>query len=207
MKQLNKGLFIAVEGIDGSGKSTLAKNLYNYLQTNGYETILTKEPGGTPLGLQLRAILQNKNVAVNTMAEFLLFASDRAQHFTDLIIPSLNAKKIIISDRCSDSSIAYQGYGRGLDTVMLENINNWAMQNIKPDLTLYVKVNVDIAMQRINKRNEELTDFEKKEFLVRVDNGFDRMYQNRTDVIELDGNKIQEEIFQDAIKILQKYLS
>jgi dTMP kinase len=207
MKHLNRGFFIAIEGIDGSGKSTLAKNLTAYLQQDGYETMLTKEPGGTPLGLQLRAILQTKNTPVNTKAEFLLFAADRAQHFTDTIMPALNKNIIVISDRLNDSSIAYQGYGRGLDIETLKYINRWAMNDIKPDLTLFVKVDTDIAFERIKARKEELTDFEKeRDFMSRVACGFLQMYKKRTDVIQLDGNKREEEILKDAIQVVAKFL-
>lgn len=207
MKQLKRGLFIAIEGIDGSGKSTLAKNLYNYLHNSGYETVLTKEPGGTALGLQLRSILQTKNTPVSIKAEFLLFAADRAQHFTDVIIPALNAKKIVISDRLNDSSIAYQGYGRGLDIDNLKQINSWAMSNIKPDLTIFVQVDTNTAFERIKARKEELTDFEKeRNFMTRVALGFEEIYKNRKNVIILDGNKNQKEILAEAIKSVENYL-
>jgi len=207
MTKLQHKLFIAIEGIDGSGKSTLAKNLLHFLQQAGYETILTKEPGGTPLGLQLRTILQTKNTPVNTKAEFLLFAADRAQHFADVIIPALNKKNIVISDRLNDSSIAYQGYGRGLETEILKQINNWAMNNIQPDLTIFVKVKIDTALNRIKARKEELTDFEKeRNFIEKVANGFEEIYKNRTDVVELDGNKTENAMLEDAIAIIKRFL-
>ncbi|MDR3646072.1 MAG: dTMP kinase [Candidatus Babeliales bacterium] len=207
MKKLEYGFFIAIEGIDGSGKSTLAKNIYNYLNELGYETILTKEPGGTPLGLQLRTILQTKNTPVNTKAEFLLFAADRAQHFSNVIMPALNNNKIIISDRLNDSSIAYQGYGRSLDIETLKHINNWAMGDIKPNLTIFVRVDTNIAFKRIKARKEELTDFEKEQsFMNKVAFGFQEMYQNRTDVVTLDGNKTQEELLADAVNTIKKHL-
>lgn len=207
MKNLKKGMLISIEGIDGSGKSTLSKNLYNYLEKEQYPVILTKEPGATPLGLQLRSILQSKTVSVNTKAEFLLFAADRAQHFTDVIVENLKANKIIISDRLNDSSIAYQGYGRGLDIQTLKEINKWAMNDITPDLILYVKVDLPVAIERIKNRKEELTDFEKeKDFLQKVSQGFDKIFHNNKDVLILDGNKTQEEILEDAIKTIERFL-
>src|SRR5438067_1616217 len=110
-----QGMLITIEGIDGSGKSTLAKNLYQHLIANDVDALLTREPGATPLGKALRTILQEKNVAVCDQAEYLLFAADRAQHFKDTIIPALAKGTVVISDRMADSSLVYQGYGRGLN--------------------------------------------------------------------------------------------
>lgn len=137
------------------------------------------------------------------MSEFLLFAADRAQHFDKLIIPALKEKKIIISDRMADSSLAYQGFGRSLDINMIQQINSWAMQNIKPNLTIYVKIDVNTAMDRINKRKEPLTDFEKASFIEKVRKGFDEIFKNRDHVLILDGNKSQEELLQDIINYLK----
>ena len=139
MKQsLQSGLLITIEGIDGSGKSTLAKNLTTYLQRE-YETVLTKEPGGSALGKQLRTLLQTQPVPITPLAEYLLFAADRAQHFHEVIIPNLKKGRIIISDRMADSSIVYQGYGRGLDREKIKYVNQWAMQGVQPDITFYVQ--------------------------------------------------------------------
>src|SRR5438128_3339250 len=103
MHKLKKGILIAIEGIDGSGKSSLAKNLYQELLNQKYAVLLTKEPGGSPLGLQLRTIVQEKKVAVCAKAEFMLFATDRAQHLDQVIIHALDEGKIVISDRMTDS--------------------------------------------------------------------------------------------------------
>ena len=115
MQQLKHGILIAVEGIDGSGKSSFAKNLTEFFTSHDIATCLTKQPGGTPLGKQLRHILQTQSVPLCSKAEYLLFAADRAQHMHEVIAPALQEKKIVISDRLADSSIIYQGYGRGLE--------------------------------------------------------------------------------------------
>ena len=204
---LKNGFLISIEGIDGSGKSTLAKNLYQYLIHKNLPAILTKEPGGTPFGQKIREIVQKKEEPIFDKAEYLLFAADRAEHFNKLIIPSLAENKIIISDRMADSSLAYQGYGRGLDIAILKQINSWAMNGIKPDLTIYVKTDIDTAIDRINKRNEALTAFEKRPLMEKVAKGFDEIFKNREDVIILDGNNNLEELLKQAINSLDRYLN
>jgi dTMP kinase len=171
-----KGILIAIEGIDGSGKSTFARHLYDALQQTYSHVKLTKEPGDTEAGKKIRELVQNQQEPLDPTAEFLLFAADRAEHFSKMIIPLLNENYIVISDRLSDSSLAYQGYGRGLDKKMIQSTNAWAMQDVKPDLTIFIKVSVDTALERIQKRNEALTTFEKKEFLTKVADGFEKMY-------------------------------
>lgn len=205
MHKLTKGILIAIEGIDGSGKSSLAKDLHEQLLSQHYPVMLTKEPGGTPLGQQLRSIVQEKKVAMCPKAEFMLFAADRAQHFEQVIIPALNENKIIISDRMADSSLVYQGYGRGLDKDAIAFINNFVMNGTKPNITIYVKVATQVATQRIMKRNVALTSFEKEkqEFIEKLIFGFDTLYKNREDVIIVDGNQTQEQVTQEALsKIL-----
>lgn len=200
MPKLTRGVVIAVEGIDGSGKSTLAKNLAATLTTVSYPVLLTKEPGATSLGKQIRTIVQEHKEPINFKAEFLLYAADRAQHWHELILPNKAHNKLIISDRMSDSSLVYQGYGRSLSIEYIQCINSWVMDNQKPDLTLYVKVDVETALTRIRVRNEKLTRFEqeKKEFFERLSNGFDTLYQQRTDVFIIDGHQPIETITNQA---------
>jgi dTMP kinase len=208
MHKLKNGILIAIEGIDGSGKSSLAKNLYQELLNQKYAVLLTKEPGGTPLGLQLRTIVQEKKVAVCPKAEFMLFATDRAQHFHELIIPALTENKIIISDRMADSSLVYQGYGRGLDKDAINAVNNFVMNGIKPHITIYVKVPLSVATERIMKRNIALTSFEKEkeDFVAKLAYGFDQLYKNREDVIIVDGNQTQEQVLQETLAKLLPWI-
>ncbi len=209
MISLKKGILIAIEGIDGSGKSTLAKNLYQSLSFKKFTVLLTKEPGGTQLGQQLRQLVQEKKMPICSKAEFLLFATDRAQHFHELIIPALEQNKIVISDRMSDSSLVYQGYGRGLDISTIAMINTWVMNKVKPDITIFVKVSAQTAMNRILARNAELTSFEKEkqDFIERLVLGFDTLYKNRTDVIILDGNQSVDVIAQSAYSAVEKWIT
>lgn len=209
MLKLKNGILIAIEGIDGSGKSTLAKNLFTLLQEKQYPVMLTKEPGGTALGQQLRSIVQEKKIPVCPQAEFLLFATDRAQHFHELIIPKLNTGALIISDRMSDSSLVYQGFGRGLDAQQIQAINAWAMHGKKPDITFYIKVTIQTASARIKARNEVLTSFEKEkqDFMHKLVEGFDTLYKNRNDVIIIDGNQTEEQVTTQALSALITWIT
>ncbi len=206
MKSLKHGILLAVEGVDGSGKSTLARNLFNYYSAH-YTTMLTKEPGGSPLGAFLRSHLQEQQIATCPEAEFLLFAADRAQHFHESIIPALASNKLVISDRLADSSIVYQGYARGLNRAVIETTNSWVMKDIKPTLTLYVKVPIETAVERLRLRNQSLTNFEKDlDFFQKVIEGFTMLYKDRTDVLVVDGQQTQEAVMRDAFKKIDSIL-
>lgn len=204
-KQLKKGLLITIEGIDGSGKSSLATMLFQHLNTT-FDCILTQEPGGSTLGSNLRAIVQHEKIS--PLAEYLLFAADRAEHFARVIIPALQQHKIIISDRMADSSLAYQGYAKKLDLANIELVNNWTMRAIKPDITLYTKVDVSIAKERLIKRNLALTQFEqeKENFMHAVVDGYNKIFNTRKNVIVIDANKSLEEMFHQAKTMIEQWL-
>lgn len=183
------GRLISIEGIDGSGKSTLATNMAAALKRRGFNVLLTKEPGDTNLGKTLREILHTQKASVCDMAEYLLFAADRAQHFHEMIAPELKNGTIIIADRLADSSLAYQGYGRGLNCDMIKTINTWAMNGITPDLTFYLRVDPMIALSRVRRRQEQLTSFEQEAlaFWQRVTKGYEEIFATRTNVTIIDG--------------------
>lgn len=209
MKKLKQGILISVEGIDGSGKSTLALNLNQKLREQYASVTLTKEPGDSKLGLQLRTLLQEKPVPVCAKAEYLLFAADRAQHMVETVEPALEKKSIVISDRMADSSLVYQGFGRGLSVTVLDTINRWAMNDRPPDLTLYVTIPIDLALDRIQKRNKPLTSFEQDmqtSFTQKLLTGFDTIFSARDNVITLDGTKTPEQLTSDALKAVEQWL-
>jgi dTMP kinase len=208
MMTLPKGTLIALEGIDGSGKSTLARNMYTHYVSKGVDALLTREPGASGLGKKLRTILQEKEVNVGAKAEFLLFAADRAQHFEELIIPALRDHKLIISDRLADSSIIYQGYGRGLPIEFIQQVNAWVMNTIKPDITIYVQVPIEVALKRIIKRKESLSSFEREriDFVERLITGFETLFNNRTDVITVNGQLPPEELAEISYHQVQSFL-
>lgn len=206
MPHLRKGILIALEGIDGSGKSTLAQNLFTRLSEQGFDTTLTKEPGASEIGKEIRKIIQAQNITFCSKAEYLLFAADRAQRFAELIIPALEQKKVIISDRMSDSSLAYQGYGNGLDLETLHTINRWTMSSITPDITVFVHISVEVALERAKKRGA-LSAYEKREnFLHKVAIGFEELYKNRTDVIVVNGMESPENLTTQTCNAITQWI-
>ena len=205
--QLTKGILLALEGIDGSGKSTLAQSICNLFQEKQYSVLLTREPGATALGTHVREIIQHQTIPLCSQAQYLLFAADRAQHFAEIIIPRLQEKKLIISDRMADSSLAYQCYGNGLDREMVRTINKWTMNGITPDLTIFVRVPVAIALERAQKRGA-LSAYEKQEtFLHKVANGFEELYKNRSDVIIVDGTQTQESLTHNVFSQVEQWIT
>jgi len=208
MMTLKRGLLIAIEGIDGSGKSTLANKLHDSLQQHNFSVVLTYEPGDTEIGKLLRKALQEKPMPMCDKTEYLLYAADRAQHFHDIVIPNLRKNNIVISDRMADSSLAYQGYGRGLDLTMLASVNKWAMQNIQPDLTLYIKLSVDSAVARLKKRKGKPTSIEqeKEAFTKKVVAGFNTLLKEKKGVIMLDGEQPADMVHKIAHANIMRFI-
>lgn len=169
-------LFISFEGIDGCGKSTQLQLLKGHLEAAGHELILPREPGGTEIGEAIRSILLNKeNSAMTARTELLLFLASRAQICQDVIRPALKAGKIVLCDRFMDSSVAYQGYGRGLGADTVHMLNRFAVQETVPDLTILMDLPVEDAVARIRARGEEKEnrlDVESIEFMQRTREGF-----------------------------------
>jgi dTMP kinase len=150
-----RGLFIAVEGIEGSGKSTLATSIAESLTKSGMSALLTKEPGGTELGVQLRKILLESDTKLSFQTETLLFLADRAHHISSLIVPSLESGLNVICDRYFFSTLAYQGYGRGQDLEVLRKLVSFAHGELIPDLVLIVDLPVDVALKRAEARRSK----------------------------------------------------
>jgi dTMP kinase len=167
------GLFITFEGIDGSGKSTQLRLLASHLRVLGHDVVTTREPGGTPLGLRLRAALLDSQEHVDPLTELLVFAADRAQHVRILLRPALENGHIVLSDRYADATVAYQGAGRGFSPSLISEIVELATEGLKPDLTLLFDLPVAEGGERTRKRKDEKQesdrlDSEDKEFHSRV---------------------------------------
>ena len=147
------GAFITFEGIDGSGKSTQLRLLGNFLRANGCDALLTREPGGTPLGLRLRAALLDEMEEVDPLTELLVFAADRAQHVRRVLKPALAAGRVVISDRYADATVAYQGAGRGFSPELITQIVQLATEGLKPGLTLLFDVSIEESTSRTTRRS------------------------------------------------------
>jgi dTMP kinase len=172
--QTNK--FITFEGVDGAGKSTHLAWFADELRQRGHDVIVTREPGGTPLGEQLREILLSQPMSIGTEA-MLMFAA-RLEHIEQVIKPALRAGKWVVSDRFSDASFAYQGGGRGMDWNKLSQLEQWVHHDLQPDLTLFFDVPVEVAKQRLA-NNVSLDRFEQEQsdFFERVRAGYHRRVQ------------------------------
>jgi len=150
-----RGTFVTFEGIEGSGKSTQIVLLANHLKTTGMQVVLTREPGGTPIGDQVRRILLNpEHTALDPTAELLLYAASRAQHLHEVILPALDRGAVVLCDRFSDATLAYQGYGRGLDIEMIRALDRIVtMPEARPSLTLLFDIDAASGIARAHSRN------------------------------------------------------
>ena len=194
--------FITFEGVDGAGKSTHLAWFADVLRQRGLNVIVTREPGGTPLGEQLREILLNQPMSIGTEA-LLMFAA-RLEHIEQVIKPALHAGKWVISDRFSDASFAYQGGGRGLDWDKLSRLEQWVHPDLQPDLTLFFDVPVGVARQRLA-NNTSLDRFEQEQadFFERVRAGYHkRIRQNPQRYAVIDGAQPLEKVKQQLEGII-----
>ena len=201
--------FITFEGVDGAGKSTHLAWFADALRQRGPDVLVTREPGGTPLGEQLREILLNQSMSIGTEA-LLMFAA-RLEHIEEVIKPALHAGKWVISDRFSDASFAYQGGGRGLDWDKLSQLEQWVHPDLQPDLTLFFDVPVEVARQRLrspdNTRpsNASLDRFEQEQadFFERVRAGYHkRVRQNPQRYIVIDAAQPMDSVKQRLEEII-----
>ena len=204
---MKKGLFITFEGADGCGKTTQINLLKNYLENQGYQVVLTREPGAKGLGEKVREILLNYEGAVSDRCESFLFLADRAQNIDIIVNPAVNEGKIVLCDRHIDSTVAYQGYGRGLDIDRIKMLNNIATNGRKPDLTIVFDIDVETSMQRVGK-NKDRMESAGIEFHNRVRDGYLKIAKEEPERIKVV-NSIQtvDDVFEDVKKIVNKYLS
>lgn len=170
---MRKGIFITIEGPDGCGKTTQSLLLVKYLRSRGYNVVHTREPGGTSLAEFIRDVLLNKSAKIAPLTELLLYSAARAQHTLEKIIPALKRRKIIVCERYTDATVAYQGYGRGLNLDLIEKLNTIATGGLKPDLTLILDLPVKTGFSRIRKkRTRDRLENESYKFHTRVRKGY-----------------------------------
>ena len=166
-----RGKYIAFEGLEGCGKSTHVPRLAAAL-----DAVATREPGGTPIGASLRAaMLDANNTSLSPRAEALMMAADRAQHVQDVILPAIQSGRHVVSDRSVYSSLAYQGFGRGLGESTIRGFNSWAIQDTWPDLVIYIEVPIDTLLERLKKRELDRFEREDRSFFERIAEGFSAM--------------------------------
>ncbi|MDF2556779.1 MAG: dTMP kinase [Bacillales bacterium] len=209
---MKKGLFITIEGPDGAGKTSIQKEAARILSEEGFHFELTREPGGIDIAEQIREIILNpKNTAMDARTEALLYAASRRQHLAEKVIPYLDKGINVLCDRFVDSSLAYQGYGRGIGVDQVFQMNQFAIQDTMPDLTLFMMLEPEIGLERINRNRApgdvdrldmEKIDFHKKVYEAYCD--IAKKYPSRIEVI--DASKCFEEVLENTVSAIRKYL-
>lgn len=207
---MKKGFFITFEGGEGAGKSIQVEILASHLHEEGYQVKVTREPGGTRIGEQIRAITHNQeNVDLDARTEAYLMAAARAQHVEQVIFPSLEAGHIVLCDRYVDSSIAYQGYGRQLGADTIEQLNQLAINGAIPDLTILLDIPLELGMKRRTKslKAKDRLDLQQHQFYERVYEGYKeevRKYPKRFVIVNASGSI--EEVSLNIWKVVQGFL-
>ncbi len=201
-----RGYFITFEGIEGAGKSTQSVMLHNYLIEKNKKVILTKEPGGTETGKKIRQILLSHSDEIfPPLAELFLYEADRNFHIHNLIKPKIDQGYTVICDRFTDSTLAYQGYARGLDIDFVKEINSIASEGIKPDITFLIDIPVEEGLKRIQIiREKDRIEKEEIDFHKKLREGFLKIAEEERDrIVVLNGLEPPEKIFRQVIEILK----
>ena len=187
------GLFITFEGADGSGKSTQLRFLAKYLEECGVSVVRTREPGGCPVAEKIREILLDRESEMDAITEAMLYAAARAAHVRQVIRPALDAGRVVLCDRFIHSSLAYQGYGRGLGTELVRQINAPAMDGCRPDVTVFINVPPERAFERMNEHKvHDRLESEDLSFHQRVFDGFTQLSQGEGIIsIDAKGTKFE----------------
>lgn len=208
---MNRGKFIVFEGGEGSGKSTILEMIYEYLIENNINCIKTREPGGIQISEDIRKIiLDTKNTSMDGKTEALLYTAARRQHLVERVVPKLNDGVIVLCDRFIYSSLAYQGYARGIGMSDIYQINKFAVGEYMPDLNILFDVSPQIGLSRINKnkgREINRLDLEKMDFHNKVREGYHKLYEgNKDKFIKIDAEKSIEEVFSEVKEIIINFI-
>ena len=201
--------FITLEGTEGVGKSTNLEFIKNWIQDQGHELVVTREPGGTELGEKLRGVLLDaKEQSMSDDTELLLMFAARAQHLHEVILPALEAGKWVLCDRFTDATFAYQGGGRGISMERISQLENWVQGELRPDLTIILDLPVDIGLKRAGQRSEpDRFELEKSEFFNRVRNTYlERAAKNPDRYQVIDASPALEEVKKSIETMLGKTL-
>ena len=201
---MSKGMFITFEGGDGCGKTTQIKLLDEYLRNKGFKTLITREPGSKGLGEKIREILLNYEGEVSSRCESFLFLADRAQNIDCIVKPALDRGEFVICDRHTDSSVAYQGYGRGLDIEGIKELNNIATGGLKPDLTIVLDVDVETSQARVGAEKDRM-ESAGIVFFERVRKGYLEIAKQEPERVKVvDSTQSIEDIHKQILELIQK---
>ncbi|MDQ0345504.1 dTMP kinase [Lederbergia wuyishanensis] len=207
-----QGLFITIEGPEGAGKTTILQKLAEELEEKKFNVVLTREPGGIQISEQIRQVILDPNhTAMDSRTEALLYAAARRQHLIEKVVPALERGSIVLCDRFIDSSLAYQGYARGLGIDEIFTINQFAIQDLMPDKTLYFDIEPEMGLKRIEKhkgREINRLDLEELDFHHRVREGYKtllKMFPNR--IVEIDASEPFETVYMHAKRLVEEIIA
>lgn len=208
---MKNGIIISFEGPDGAGKTTVLEQVLPALQEKGYDIITTREPGGVEIAERIRDVILDVNhVAMDNKTELLLYMAARRQHYVEKVLPALEAGKVVLIDRFIDSSIAYQGAGRGLDKDIITRLNDFATDGRKPDLTLYFDVESEIGLARIAKNAEREVnrlDLEKLDMHKRVREGYLALTEQEKRIVTIDASRELAEVVSETLHTILEQLA
>lgn len=209
---MKRGIFITMEGPEGAGKTTITQMLGKALQQEGYQVLLTREPGGVPISEQIREVILNKdNTAMDSRTEALLYAAARRQHLVEVVMPELERGGIVLCDRFIDSSLAYQGHARGLDIEEVYNINKFAIGDMMPDATLFFDIDPEEGLRRIQSNEEREVnrlDLEALDFHKKVCEGYQFIINRwKERFIIVDAGRTIDEVFEETKASLLDFLA
>lgn len=201
---MNKGYFIVLEGPDGSGKSSVSDIVCEKLKEKGYEVVHTREPGGIEIAEEIRnIILDPKNTSMDAKTEALLYAASRRQHLVEKVVPAKSQGKIVICERFVYSSLAYQGYGRGLGFDEILKINDFAIGSDYPDMTIYLDINEEVGLKRIESRTfKDRLDKESLSFHHLVNEGYREVLRRFKDTKVVDASKSIDCVVDDVLALI-----
>lgn len=207
MLPMEKGVFITFEGADGCGKTTQLELLKKYLEKNGVKVLQTREPGAGELGQKLREILLHYDKPVSNAAETFLYLADRAQHTEFEIIPAIKAGTVVLCDRYIDSTLSYQGYARGQNIEMINQLNEIATGGIKPDLTIVFDIESEIAQKRLGSEKDRL-EKEGLEFHKKLRYGYLEIAKKNSDRVKvINSDDTIENIHKQVVELVKKYIA
>ncbi|OXM82627.1 dTMP kinase [Paenibacillus rigui] len=208
---MERGIFITFEGGEGAGKTTVIERLARELTAAGHQVMVTREPGGVEIAEQIRGvILDLNNTTMDGRTEALLYAAARRQHLVEKVIPALESGAIVLCDRFVDSSLAYQGYARGLGMDEVYAINRFAIHDVMPDRTIYLDLSPEVGLSRIqsNKdREKNRLDVEKLSFHERVREGYLKLLEQYPDrIVKVNAEEDRESVYLQITEQLKRYL-
>ncbi|AQP42859.1 dTMP kinase [Streptococcus gallolyticus] len=208
---MKNGIIISFEGPDGAGKTTVLEQVLPVLQEKGYDIVTTREPGGVEIAERIRDVILDVNhVAMDSKTELLLYMAARRQHYVEKVLPALEAGKVVLIDRFIDSSIAYQGAGRGLDKDIITRLNDFATDGRKPDLTLYFDVESEIGLARIAKNAEREVnrlDLEKIDMHKRVRKGYLALAEQEKRIVTIDASRELADVVSETLHTIFEQLA